>query len=380
MNLESIFQGPITPQKWKMLGDYLKSTKINPGHGVRIQDSYTLGKTISAVPVRQPRQTQSPPFSVLTFRKVPDSSPAEYVVTLQEGIVLERHIISTDDGVQEFECKIGANFMSSRPYPELTISDGDTVWCNYTTDAEGFVQGDPVVVASSSTNNTTHHIPPSGANGGSGVTGAYWIKLFEFNVVSGKPTFTYFQQSDIEHTRLWVGRNIGSARYIHKEIDPTTGTYDFRTLEQVEPSGRTFGKVIVPFVNGDEFDDANDSIKFSAICERATSPQINVNDDGAGAVTIEGNNKDGSLTWTDCSTPTPTVTTLIEWQDGLVTSEGVKNFTAGCGDELPSGSYGEILYHNGTNWVTLANPGDPSPNEAWRLFHDGTSPYWDPVV
>jgi len=375
MNLEMIFQGPITPQKWRMLGDYLRSTELHPGQGVRIQKSYSTGRVISAVREIPPEQSQAPPFAVLTFRPVPDTSPAEYIVTLQEGIVLERHTQTGVDGVQEHEVKIGEDYMSTRPRPELTIESGDTVWCNYSTDSDGLLDDIPVIVANSDTNETQHHIPVSGATIGSGTEGDYWIKLFEFEVIDGKPTFTYFQQSDIEHSRLWKGKNIGGARYIHKEFDETNGEYDFRTLEQVEPSGRTFGKVIVPFVNGDEFDDANDSIKFSAICERVTSPQINVNDDGAGAVTIEGNNKDGSLTWTDCSTPTPTVTTLVEWQDGLVTSQGVKNFTAGCGDELPSGSYGEILYHNGTNWVVLANPGVAS-NEGWVLVHNGTNPYW----
>lgn len=50
------------------------------------------------------------------------------------------------------------------------------------------------------------------------------------------------------------------------------------------------------------------------------------------------------------------------------------------GEALPDGTAGDVIYHNGTEWVTLLNPGDPSPNEAWALFHNGTAPYWDPVV
>lgn len=335
MNLETIFQGPITPQKWKMLGDYLRSTELHPGQGVRIQKSYSTGRVISAVREIPPEQSQAPPFAVLTFRPVPDTSPAEYVVTLQEGIVLERHTQTGVDGVEEHEVKIGADYLSTRPRPELTIKSGETTWINYTTDSDGSLNGIPVIVSNSDTNETQHHIPVSGATTGSGTEGDYWIKLFEFDVIDGKPTFTYFQQSDIEHSRLWKGKNIGGARYIHKQFDENNGEYDFRTLEQVEPSGRTFGKVIVPFVNGDEFDAANDSIKFSAICERATSPQINVNDDGAGAVTIEGNGVNGSIRFEDCS---GNEFFTLAWQDGLITGPAAINTVAipGCPSPAPT--------------------------------------------
>ena len=374
MNLETIFQGPITEAKWRMLGDYLRSTRLHPGNGVRIQDSYTSGRIISAIPARQPRQNQSPPFSVIKLYEVPDSSPAQYKATLQEGFVIERDTTSGNDGVVEHECNIGATAMSARPQPELTLVDGDFVICKYDTDSDGFVTGTPEVLATQTDTPSIHHQPASGA-GSTGESGDYRVKLFKFTIVSGSPTITYYQQSDVEHSRLWKGRNVGGARYIHKKRDKANDSYDFRTLEQNEPSGRTYGKIIVPFVNGDEFDDANDSIKFSAIAERATSPQVNVSDDGAGIVTIEGNDKDGSLTWTNCATPTPTVTTLIEWEDGLITTSGIKNFTAGCGDEFPSASSGDMLYYNGTNWVVLANPGVAS-NEGWVLTHNGTNPVW----
>jgi hypothetical protein len=329
MNLETIFKGPVTPQKWKMLGDYLRSTQLHPGDGVRINRSHSTGSVISAVREIPPERSQSPPFSVLTFRKEQGTDPAEYVVTLQEGIVLERHTRSGVDGVQEHEVKIGADYMSSRPYPELTIESGDTIWCNYSTDSDGLLDDIPVVVASSDTNETQHHIPVSGATTGSGTEGDYWIKLFEFEVIDGKPTFTYFQQSDIEHSRLWKGKNIGGARYIHKEFDETNGEYDFRTLEQFEPVGRTYGKVIVPFVNGDEQDDANDSIKFSAIAERASNPQVNVKDDGAGIITVEGNGNSGVLEWSNCEDPAVTVT-LLQWEDGLIVTNEDTKITAGC--------------------------------------------------
>lgn len=354
MDLQTIFQGPITPEKWRMLGRYLNGQTAQPttGMGQIMEKSGTSGVSISPKKQRQVKPTQSPPFSVLSCRKVPDSDPVEYALTLQEGWVVQRNTQTGVDGVTEFEPTIDGTTMSTRPRPELTVESGQFVACEYNTDDEGYIYDTPTITAGDE-QDSDHHQPPSGA--GSGATGFYWIKLFKFEITDGAPVFTYYQQSDIEHSRLWTGRNIGGARYIHKEFDGSADRYDFRTLEQVEPVGRTFGKVIVDEVNGDEFDDANDSIKFSAICERDTNPQINVNDDGAGAVTVEGNDRDGSLTWTDCDTVSPTVTTLLEWEDGLVTTNGISNFTAGCGVSLPP--YPTTEPASGNNWVLCTTTG-----------------------
>lgn len=366
----------MTPAKWRMLGDYLKGQKITPGSGSGIKVESSPSSGITLTPAKKPefRRPQQPPFSILGLRRVPNSDPVEYVATLQEGVVVERNTQSGSDGTVEHQCNIGGVAMSTRPRPELTLVDGDFIALTYSTDEDGFVQGVPNIEATQTEQDSIHHQPASGA-ATSGSTGDYWVKLAQLNIVNGAPQIDYFLQSDDFNDRLWKGRNVGSARYIHKERDESNDTYDFRTLEQNTPSGRTYGKVIVDPV-GAEFDKANDSIKFSAIAERATSPQVNVKDDGAGIVTIEGNTKDGTLTWTDCGDPSPTVTTLIEWEDGLITSTGTKNITAGCGgDSLPYGTSGDMLYHNGTDWVVLSNPGTPSL-EAWVLTHDGTSPNW----
>lgn len=39
---------------------------------------------------------------------------------------------------------------------------------------------------------------------------------------------------------------------------------------------------------------------------------------------------------------------------------------------LPEGASGDIIYHDGSNWVTLGSPG----SSGWHLEHDGTEPYW----
>jgi len=48
----------------------------------------------------------------------------------------------------------------------------------------------------------------------------------------------------------------------------------------------------------------------------------------------------------------------------------------GGGSALPDGQDGDLLYHNGTEWVPRANPGPPSTGYVWTLQHDGTVIVW----
>ena len=45
-------------------------------------------------------------------------------------------------------------------------------------------------------------------------------------------------------------------------------------------------------------------------------------------------------------------------------------------DGLPKGRAGDMLYHNGSKWVLLANPGTPSTGYKWTLQHDAAAPEW----
>ena len=380
MDLEKIFQGPPTPAKWRMLGDYLKGRKLYAGEGIKITDSSSSGYLIEAKKKREIRQSQPPPFSVLSLRRIPESDPVQYAAQLQEGWVITRDTVTGNDAVSFDEVFIGGQPMSTRPRPEITLTNGDFVMCNFTTNADGYVTGFPTIEVGADTP-SVHHEPASGE--GSGYAGDYWVKLFKFDINAGAPTITVYQQSDIEHQRLWTGRNVGGARYIHKEWSGADDTYDFRTLEQFIPTGGTvpdYGKVIVDAV-GDEFLDANDAIKFSCISERDESPQINVDDDGAGTITIKGNNKSGSLYWEYCEEESGSAgETLLTWEDGLITNVNPNpSFKAGCAG-LPSGYNGDMLYNLNGNWVVLSNPGAvPAGDDHWELWHDGTSPAWQSV-
>lgn len=41
-----------------------------------------------------------------------------------------------------------------------------------------------------------------------------------------------------------------------------------------------------------------------------------------------------------------------------------------------AGEEGDMLYHDGDDWVVLENPGTPAAHN-FVLRHNGTAPYWD---
>lgn len=313
MDLYQIFQGGPSDYKWKQLGDYLKGNELNAGKGIKIENSTSSGSIISAKQPREKKQSQAPPFSVLSLRK---TSSTQYSVELQEGWVIERKTKydSAVDAVSFHEVNLGGAAMSTRPRNEVTLEHNQYAYVEFETDNEGFVNTTPTITVASTVPNSTHHQPPSGV--AAGAYGSYKVKLFKLTVDNGSPKIVVYQQSDIEHTRLPTFRNVGGERYIHKDWDGPADRYDFRTLKQHEPSGRTYGKVIVDFVNNED-DDQNDAIKFSAIAEKASSPQVNVSDDGAGIVTIEGNGVNGSIRFEQCD---GTEITTLQWSDGLITA------------------------------------------------------------
>lgn len=345
MDLNDIFQGRLTDQKWKRLGEYLKGRQIHAGRGITIQDSSSSGTIISAEQVEQIPPTQAPPFSVLAIRRVPESDPAEYKIQMQEGWVIERDTLggSGTDAIDFHEVSIGAQLMSVRPRAEITVEENNWVYLHYKTDDKGYVkQGEtvtvggvtynlPAVIPYSSTQLSVHHQPPSG-DCGTSIEGSYFIKLFQFVLEDNGPRIVVYQQSDVEHSKLPNFENVGGERFIHSQRNGASDQYEFKTLEQIEPVGRTFGKVIVPVPSGESECDL-ETIKFSAIAERSSDPQIRVNDSGDGVITVQGNSYDVNIGFLKCD---GTYASTLTFKDGLLVS--ASSSTIGVG-ECNDGSY-----------------------------------------
>jgi hypothetical protein len=117
-----------------------------------------------------------------------------------------------------------------------------------------------------------------------------------------------------------------------------------------------------------------------AVQERPEDPQVTVSQVGAAGTVyqVEGNNKDGSLTYT-IGDESPV--TVLEWMDGLVTSEGDENnipIPAGGGGGLPPGTYtGDLLVWvaDAEEWQVLTAPEEPAEGEKIFIEHPGRGNY-----
>lgn len=45
-------------------------------------------------------------------------------------------------------------------------------------------------------------------------------------------------------------------------------------------------------------------------------------------------------------------------------------------DGLPFGQAGDLLYHNGFEWIAFSVPSAPGTGKRWVLHHDGAEPSW----
>lgn len=116
-----------------------------------------------------------------------------------------------------------------------------------------------------------------------------------------------------------------------------------------------------------------------AVVEDLGSPeaQVTVTSAIAGATTtytVRGNSVDQELTYR-IGTEAPV--TFAIFKDGLLTDEAVYiEIPIPAGDGLPTGTAGDMLYHNGTTWVKFDGPTAPSSGYQNVLHHSGTVPSW----
>jgi len=67
----------------------------------------------------------------------------------------------------------------------------------------------------------------------------------------------------------------------------------------------------------------------------------------------------------------------LEGGTGMTVTEGTDKITlAATATGLPSGTSGQMLYHNGSGWVVINAPSAPSGTEINILTHSGTVPSW----
>jgi hypothetical protein len=271
---------PVLAADWNILLDAIAARTPRPGTGLEMIASSGGFAYSNPAPLSAPH-AGLPPFSVIGIEKKDDS----YQVTIKEGWVIERKPRLGDTPAVRFHIpKAGEKNLASIPRPQIGMAIGDTLWCKFSTDKMGEIKSDPEVFAASEDQAGGHYYPNDPE--GPGSDGGYFVKLFKLEQEDGSPVVSVYQQSDIEHwAQLWTGENLGDGTRVFKEHKEDENIYKFRTIKR-----------------------------------RESQHQINVVEDGD-IIRVHGNNKDGSL---KLEGGTSSEEPLLEWKDGLMTSEGEK--------------------------------------------------------
>lgn len=211
--------------------------------------------------------------------------------------------------------------------PEITVTNGQTIYCRIATTAKGIIEAAPKIEAADTPEAGVHFQPPNANE-----EGDLYFPLANVTI-TGSPVVVTIEQIQqggpiVVVPNLPEIKNIGGKREVFSARTPAGDTYDFRTLEQLEGDGEPIIKELDP---GDPDADPpvpaaeeGDTIPFRRIAERATSPQIQVKD-GGDVIRIEGNEFDQSFGG---------IIKNLSVTDGLVTGF----------DELTDGWWGTIQW------------------------------------
>ena len=229
---------------------------------------------------------------------------ATYKVKVRPGYV---RTINPDSAatepVKDWMPTMGGTALDDATAPEMTITDGQTVYCRVATTAKGVITATPTIVAADTPEAGVHFQPPSAS-----VTGDLYLPIADVSI-SGSPavvTITQVQQGGpiVVTPNLPEIKNVGGKFEVSKGRISSGDTYDLRTLEQLSGVGEELIKGTTP--------GTGDTIPFRRIAERATSPQVRVGQISDDIIKVEGNGYD--------STETAIRRLDITVVDGLVTS------------------------------------------------------------
>jgi hypothetical protein len=329
----------IKASDWNALIDALAARTPRSGTGLAMSESsggfaYSLPTPLGQLPKGQP------PFSVIAIEKSGNS----YLVTIKEGWVIERQPKTASHPHVKFHMpEYDGDPIDTIPRIRLTMAVNDIAWCRYKTDDRGIVTSEkPTIEIEPDDQNGAHYWPPDPA--GSGGDGDYYVKLFKLTLADGSPYITPYQQSDIEHSaQLWFGQNTGSGGGIFKEHDEATNTFKFRSVRgdygivehqdadevsldfHAENKGAGAPVYVLPLLNGQPDPNPPDGpAQFRGIAARASNPQVHVACTPVAGVlpdtiTVEGNGVVGAI---QCINEDTSTTTLVAWDDGLMTTHG----------------------------------------------------------
>tara|TARA_R110000824_G_scaffold162675_1_gene338345 strand:+ start:8221 stop:9432 length:1212 start_codon:yes stop_codon:yes gene_type:complete len=216
------------------------------------------------------------------------------------------------------------------------------------------------IVAYGSEKKSVNHVPPSPDISQDRKGDYYWLLAEICSGSSGSAEIVHRHQSNI----LWPGEfgiSNDSAAFgsrVYRKFDKCLGDYKLRKIrgcygiidgENVENlelafqgenvgtyTGTSHPDQPITYVGADVYVDSDGQSCGGKAQFRLISPNSTVNPPqilplrSGNLVEIRGNGNEGSLTWRNCDESVSEDQVLLEWKDGLVTTEGAKVFIAGC--------------------------------------------------
>ena len=335
---------PVEKTVKDMLG-FLRAKSIISVKGGRLKESPN-GTTIE-IPTPPPfPDFVLPPLWVSIHR---DSEAEEWKYTVEPGYAIEQNIGSSAK-VAYHTPSLGGTSLEDDPSPVGTIpGNACFIYLRVTTSSKGVVAG-VTITDSTSAELNTHHIPPYFGFAGQG--GDYFFLLAEFEELEGDTldapgVLRRLPGNKHIPNQLIQINNVGTGLYLARDYDSTSDAHNVRSIRQSTDSNQQ----IAVTLNGPGGDN--------------------------NTIVVDGNDQDGSLTWTPYG---GSATTVLEWQDGLVTSSGVKDITLpDFGAAIPDGDQGDMLYWDavGGAWVLLDAPAVPGSTEINIMTHNGVIPAWE---
>jgi hypothetical protein len=273
--------------------NYLKVSRLTSVKGGRLRQTPS-GQVLEIDTPPTPDPGIAPPLWVTPFY---DADDTEWKYNVNVGHVTEQNI-GVSSVIEYYVPTLDGTPIDADPAPIGVLPANDCkIYLQVSTDNKGRITSTPTIVSSTSDETSTHHTPPS--PGSSGVNGDYYFLIAEFEENTESTIGSPLEVKRIPGNRMIPNQlvdndNLGSGSRVYSHYDSgATDQHQFRSV-----SGR-----------GAYSSDSPDP---------GTTEQINTVEDG-GEIRVLGNGKKGDLTVTDSdgieSSP------VLEWNDGLVTSE-----------------------------------------------------------
>ena len=248
-----------------------------------------------------------------------------YKIALSKGYVVERRIPDDQALIYHFPTEL-VDEDDNPIYHEIT--DGQAIYVKVLVKKDGTIEEEPSVLVAEDELAGVHYKPK--IFDFEGADGEHNYKIAVFEIVDGKPRLKLYGAGDnIDHYDERVTmENLeaeGDCYEVGKTYNEPADKVEFRKLRQLPGEGSTIIK-----------DQNEETINFRRIKGRVSPTQIEVTTEGD-AIKIEGNGVQGTLTHIPCTGGAGTV--ILEWDDGLITSQSA-SFTAGCSSTGSGGGGG----------------------------------------